>query len=399
MATKVKLSKRVVESLVCEPGKSRTYVYDSVVPALAVFVSSAGTKAFYVYRRVQGRPVQFRLGGFPEMSVEQARKAASTTNLQILAGENPQVARAQHREEPTLGDLFDLWMTHAKAHKRTWDQDDYQYERFFKKWSNRKVQAIRRTDVAKLHAEIGESSGIHTANRALALLRAIYNHGRKMLELDVQNPAAAVKAYREEPRDRRLQSDELPAFFKALEEEPNQDIRDYVYLSLFTGARKSNVMGMRWADISFDRKLWVVAGAQSKNGHALLIVLSEESMRILLERRQRADSAQTFVFPGSGKTGHLKDPKYSWARICRRAGVEGLRLHDLRRTLGSYEADVGASLEVIGKTLGHMSAQTTRVYARLALDPVREAVERACALMVQAANQGSMQRGGGRTWR
>ena len=74
---------------------------------------------------------------------------------------------------------------------------------------------------------------------------------------------------------------------------------------------------------------------------------------------------------------HLQDPKKAWKRILKRAGIENLRLHDIRRTLGSYQALMGTSLHIIGKTLGHRSLGTTQIYARLADKPIRDSMQNA----------------------
>jgi integrase len=96
-----------------------------------------------------------------------------------------------------------------------------------------------------------------------------------------------------------------------------------------------------------------------------------------------------YVFPGGKKNqaGHLVSPKTAWERLCKRAGFDNLRMHDLRRTLGSYQAAGGASLTVIGKSLGHRSTASTAVYARLNLDPVRDSVNTAVAAMLAAASK------------
>jgi len=388
MAERLKFTKRAVEALTTEAGKDRTYYYDTVVPSLCVSVAAGGTKSFFVYRKVRGRPTRHRIGSFPEMSVELARQRAAAVNLQILDGQDPHADRQAKRAEPTLGEAFDLWMTHAKAHKRTWDQDEYQYDRFLKPWASRSLSSIRHADVVHLHAEIGEHSGKYSANRALALLRSTLNHAIRLLELDQANPAASVRASRAEQRERRLRPEELPPFSRALPAEPNTDFRAYIFLSLFTGARKSNLLAMRWDEVSFAQRLWVVPADKSKNGRAMPVPLSVEALRILQDRRERADQGEGFIFPGSGKSGHLQDPKFCWKRVCERAGIANLRLHDLRRTLASFQIDGGASLEVVGKTLGHQSAQTTKIYARMALDPVRESVERAAKSILEAANGG-----------
>lgn len=107
----------------------------------------------------------------------------------------------------------------------------------------------------------------------------------------------------------------------------------------------------------------------------------------ILQGRLETSTGSPWVFPGRSKTGHLVEPKSAWKRICKRAGLEDVRIHDLRRTLGSWQVATGASLPVIGKTLGHTQPKTTQIYARLQLDPVRQAVEAATAAMLKVGGQ------------
>ncbi|MHB8248001.1 MAG: site-specific integrase [Acidithiobacillus sp.] len=119
-------------------------------------------------------------------------------------------------------------------------------------------------------------------------------------------------------------------------------------------------------------------------GRAITVPLSDAAIDVLQARRE-ANGAQGWVFPGAGRTGHLVEPKKAWAGLLQRAGIEDLRLHDLRRSLASFQIDAGVSLAVIGKGLGHHSQQTTAVYARLAQDPVADAWQKGTdAIMVAA---------------
>lgn len=153
-------------------------------------------------------------------------------------------------------------------------------------------------------------------------------------------------------------------------------------LSILTGARKSNVTAMRWADIDFDRREWRIP--DTKNGDPLIVQLPEVAMDVLTQRR---DNGSPWVFPSTGKSGHLESPKKGVQAILEKAGITGLRIHDLRRTLGSWQAITGASLAIIGKSLGHKSVDATLIYARLSADPVRDSVERATnAIMAAAAS-------------
>jgi integrase len=139
---------------------------------------------------------------------------------------------------------------------------------------------------------------------------------------------------------------------------------------------------MRWPEIAWERATWTIPAEKAKEDEAIDIALSAVALRILEKRR--AESTSEWVFPGRGRTGHLMEPKTAWKRIVDRASLQDLRLHDLRRTLGSWQAATGASLPIIGKSLGHKSIAATQIYARLNLDPVRESVRRATDAMLLA---------------
>jgi len=196
------------------------------------------------------------------------------------------------------------------------------------------------------------------------------------------NPAHGVKKFKEKSRDRFLHSDELPRFFESLDKEENDTIRDYIYVSLFTGVRKSNVLAMQWDDLHFERQEWLVP--KTKNGESLRVHLVESVITLLKNRLERYGRRE-WVFEGSGKTGHLMEPKKGWKRVLTRANLKDVRLHDLRRTLGSWQAATGANSYMIGQSLGHKSPQSTAIYARLNIDPVRDSVEKATRAMLKHA--------------
>ena len=195
-----------------------------------------------------------------------------------------------------------------------------------------------------------------------------------------QNPATRIQKNPAPSRDRFLQADELTPFFNALSESTNEIMRDFFLLALLTGARRANVSAMRWADIDLVAGVWRIA--KTKNGTPQTVTLSPEAVTVL-ESRKAGDGE--FVFPGEGKTKHIVEPKKAWATLLKAAGIENLRIHDLRRTLGSWQARTGASLSIIGKSLNHKTHQATAIYARLDLDPVRQSVNTATAAMMEAA--------------
>lgn len=192
-----------------------------------------------------------------------------------------------------------------------------------------------------------------------------------------------IEKFKLQARERFIQGDELPRFFEAVGGELNESMRDYFLLSLLTGARQANVLSMKWRDINFDRAEWRIE--ETKNGTPQTVTLSPEAMEILQNRKPVDPVA--FVFPSEklSATGHIQNPKKAWARVLTRAGLTNLRIHDLRRTLGSWQAKTGASLAIIGKSLNHKNTNTTAIYARLDLDPVRDSVNTATSAMMAAA--------------
>lgn len=378
--TRYKLSRRdVIESLPI-PEKGARYYYDSALRGFAVAVSAGGTRAFYLYRKVQGKPERFKLGRYPDLTPEQARKRAEEYIGRVARGSNPAEEKRAVRAEDSLGGLFERFIElHAKPRKRTWADDVAQFERYLSGWRDRRLSEITRSDVQKLHAKLGEVHGIYTANRALALLRSLYNRAIDWGYEGI-NPATRVKAFREHSRDRFLQPDEMPRFFEALAGEPDTT-RDFFTLAILTGARSGNVKAMRWADVSLDRQEWRIP--ETKNGTVHVVPLGAEAMQVLLSRKLR--TAGSYVFPSHGRTGHLAEVKKGWERVVKRAALGDLRIHDLRRSLGSWQARTGATLAIIGKSLGHKSPAATAIYARLDTDPVRESMQRATAAMLNAA--------------
>lgn len=359
-----------------EKGK-RDYYYDQREQGLVMAVTPGGSRSFYLYKRVEGRPERIYLGKFPDMSIENARKQAAKTKGKIASGKNPQTEKRAIRDEMTFAALFGEYMEkYSKVHKRSWRYDEREVKKFLSHWFKRKISSITKSEVERLHAKTGKENGLYQANRLLERVRSIFN---KAIDWgwEGSNPATGIKKFKEQSRDRFLQPDELPAFFEALANEPNEAARDFFMISLLTGARKSNTLAMRWKDINFTTATWRIE--DTKNGDPQTIHLPTQAMEILKERKLHSESP--WVFPGSGKSGHLADPKKAWTRILTEAGIDNLRIHDLRRTLGSYQAATGANGYIIGKSLGHRSQQSTAIYARLNLDPVRESVNKATDAM------------------
>jgi integrase len=372
-----------LEKLTCPAGKDREYHRDEGAPGLSVCVTAAGAKTFVVYKRVRGRPVRVRLGSWPdELGIDAARKATLQASAVIARGEDPRQAKLAARGEMTLGRLMTLHVEYQRLRIKTWRITQRQFELHLSKWKNRRLSDITRGDVQALHARLGEQCGTFIANRVLSLLHTLYARTATAHGWAGPNPATGVVRFRERSRTRYLYADELPRFFLSLNAE-SQLFKDFFLLLLLTGARRGNVQAMKWSDVHLDRREWTIPASEFKTGEATTITLVPEAIDIL--RKRRAGSASPWVFPGHGASGHLTAPEHAWRRIMSRSGLADLRVHDLRRTFGSWMTAAGTSLPIVGKALGHKSQSATAVYARLNLDPVRKAAETATSAMLAAA--------------
>jgi len=380
---KINFTKKTLEELTAKHDGKRAYYYDIKIRGLAIAITRTGNKSFVVYRKIEGKPERITLGNFPNLSIENARKMAEEVNSQIAQGKNPNKAKKQIHLEFTIKSLFTEYIDrYAKNHKKSWQGDKNLYDYYLKELENKKISIIKKSEIEIFHAKIGEGIGKYAANRAIDLLRSMFN---KAIDWGYEgaNPCIGIKKFKEKSRERFLHAEELPKFFKALNDESNEVLRDFFYISLLTGARKTNVLTMNWDQISFERNVWQIE--ETKNGEMQNVHLSEEAIKILQKRYN--SKVNEWVFPSSSsKSGHLEEPKSAWKRLLKRAELQDLRIHDLRRTLGSWQAATGANSYIIGKSLGHKTQAATAIYARLNLDPVRESVNKATSAMFALMN-------------
>lgn len=370
------------------PGKRLT-VYDTRVPKLALRLTATGARTFYVVKRAGASIAWVKLGTFPDMTVEQAQVEAQKVLGEFAHGANPAEARRAFKEEPTLLMFFEEYGTRHGMKKLAWRDDQQRFRDYLQKpLGGKKLSEITRAMIAKVLSD-AEKAGksVATVRNIRALASGVFGKAVEWGYLN-ENPALGVRvAGQKVMRDRFLQADELPRFFAAVAEE-DEIMRDFILLALLTGARRANLCAMHWRELDLEAGTWRIP--VTKNGEPQTVTLCPEAITIL-EARKPA-TAGGFVFPGTGKTGHIVEPQKAVERVMTRAGIpygrdtpNGATLHDLRRTLGRWQAHTGASLTIIGKSLNHKSAQTTAIYARLDLDPVRQSVNTATSAMLEAA--------------
>jgi integrase len=389
--TRFHFTQKAIRAIEPPAGKRASY-RDAEVRELGLLVRPSGFKSYFWFRKIRGRPTWKTIGTVEDTTIDRAREQARAWSVAAAEwkrvkyqGDNP---LEPARKELTFSALVSAYLErHLKAHAHrpdhavknvTWAVDCY-----LSAWKNRTLGQIRRSDVRQLHERLGEERGHPTANRVATLIRTLFNFAIRQELWSGANPVIGLDMYHEDKRERFVQPEEMPKLLAALGTEENPDVVDYVCLALWTGARKSDIVSMRWQDISLADNRWTIP--HPKNRRAYVVALVPEVVEILKKRPRVGD----WVFPGCGKSGHVMDFKKRWKALLQRAGITNLRQHDLRRTLGSFQAAGGASLQIIGKSLGHTSIAATAIYARMNLDPVRKSVEMAVTAMLAAGKKKS----------
>jgi integrase len=370
------LTKRTIDATrYTGKGRSPCMVWDGALPNFGLRIQPTGRKSFALfYRTENGTKRLVTVARYPEATLDQARKRAHRLLAEVLEGGDPGTRKRQAREAIRFDELADAYLEgHAKVQKRSWKTDVQRIRDYLVPlWGSRKAETIKRRDVAELHRIIGRDHPT-TANRVLKLVSVIFNWGEQMgyLREAHPNPTRGVRLYPEQSRDRWLSAEEVQRLFAVLDSEPSPYVRAFFLLSLFTGARKSELLEARWADVDLDNGLLRLP--QTKAGRRHYVPLSQPAQKILASLPREVGSP--FVFPSERGPGHLVNVSKPWKRLCTRACIENARLHDLRRTVGSWLAQGGASLPLIGRVLNHSTPGATQVYAHLAEVNARDALE------------------------
>lgn len=180
-----------------------------------------------------------------------------------------------------------------------------------------------------------------------------------------------IERFHEERRERWLSVDELQRLTDALDGYPNERAANAIRLLVLTGARKSEVLAAEWSQLDLERGVWTKPSSHTKQKKTERVPLSEPTIALLSKLKREAFTEVPFVFPGDVSDRPVQDIKKAWSTVCEKAGLEGVRLHDLRHTYASHLVSSGLSLELVGRLLGHTQAATTKRYAHIADDPLR----------------------------
>lgn len=394
-----KLTKRTVDA--AKPKAARYTVFDSELKGFGLRVFPSGAKSWIVEYRPDhgGRRVAKRrltLGSATTLTPDEARRVARQELAKARLGSDPARDRGESRKAATLAEVARLYLSdHAIAKRKPRTAEHYRdiIERIvLPDLGTMKAEAVTRADVARLHLKWKRT---HVqANRMLGIVSGLYGFAiRRGLIAEGVNPARGVEKFPENRRERFLSVDELVRIGAAIraaetvgiawdvdEASPNakhipKNNRRTIIgphaaaalrLLLFTGARLREILHLRWEHVDFERGLLLLP--DSKTGRKT-IVLNAPALAILSGVPRTA----AFVIAGDAASAPRADLKRPWQVVSRHAGLEGVRLHDLRHTYASIGAGRGLGLPIIGKLLGHAEVRTTERYAHLDNDPLRKA--------------------------
>jgi integrase len=411
-----KISKRNVDAL---EARAKPYTkFDGIIAGFGAEVRPSGLIVFVLHYRPSpgGRGAPQRrlvLGHYGSMTCEQARSAALDAHAAIRQGHDPAGEKTRQRAALTISGLCDAFLSgHASKLK---PKSVVAYEGGLAKvraaHGALRAEALSRQHVAALHTAMASTP--YAANRMVAAVSAMFVWCERagLLPQDHPSPARGITRYREQGRERFLTMDELARLGDALvegeavgwpyeidETKPTSKFvqKDRVAkidvlaaaairLLILTGARLREILHARWSE--FDLERGVLFLADSKTGRKPIYLGAAAQAVIAALPRLHGNP---YLIPGSLDGRPRSELGAPWAAVTKAAGLEGLRIHDLRHSFASVGAGSGMGLPIVGKLLGHATQATTARYAHLDSDPMLRAAER-----IGATISGALNRSGG----
>lgn len=394
MVNRLKLNEKTVREA---PNLGRDYqIFDAEVRGFSITIYPSGNRAFAIDYRVGGRQRRMTIGRWPEWTAVAARERAKELRRDIDEGIDPLSRRESAREAPRVSDMITRYLAEHTPHlapRNAADQHTIMHKLVAPDWGSKLVTEITKADVEKLLTKIAAGrarpSKAKPNNRARKLqgpkptpVRAnrVGEVLRKMFTLAIgwgwrdDNPASGFRRRIENERERFLSPDEIGRLAKALDAARDQRAAGIIRLCMLTGARVGEVRQARFEQFNLDLGSWSKPAATTKQRKIHRIPISGDVAAIVRQRGLLVPRGNPWLFPGDTPGQPVKEIRRFWAAIQKEAELPEVRIHDLRHTFASLLVSGGASLEMIGKLLGHTQMQTTQRYAHLMDSPLRDGV-------------------------
>ena len=372
-----KITKRLVEA--AQPQDKDYIICDDDLAGFAVRVLPSGRRSYIVQYRIGNRYRRMSLGAHGVLTPEKARRMAFKVLAAVKDGEDPAGERARARKACTVKELAERFdQEHISVRLKPSTAAEYRrnLRRFILPALGRlKVADVTRADIAKFHHDLRHIP--YQANRNLELISKMFSMAEMWgMRPDVSNPRLHIKKYPEEKCERFLSQEELSDLGAVLKEAEEIGVDDIYAISairllIFTGCRLNEIMSLQWTEVDFANSCLRLS--DSKTG-ARVVHLGPPALNLLKSLKRQPENP--WVICGKIPGTNRKEIQKFWQRIRKRAGIEDVRIHDLRHSFASNAVAQGMSLPMIGKLLGHTQVQTTARYAHLAADPVKAAASK-----------------------
>jgi len=369
------------------PEQGNKITYDDAVKGFGVRVTAADGRAFILnYRRkLDGRERRYTIGNYPDWSTTAAREEAKRLKRLVDGGADPLGEQEESRAAPTVADLCARFERDYLPRKRPSTQRVYRQQihtDILPALGRTKVAAVSHGDVDGFHHRLSARAPRH-ANHTTAVLSRMFSLAIRW-GWRTDNPVKGVERNQENKRHRYLTGAEISRLSDALAKLEDKAAANAVRLLLLTGARRGELLAAKWADVDLEAGVWTKPASTTKQAALHRVPLSAAAVQLLTEMQAQAGDDAEYLFPARGG-GHRPHINEAWIRLRKAAKLPGVRLHDLRHTYASVLVSAGLSLPVIGSLLGHSTPVTTHRYAHLTDDPLRQATERASAIITGKA--------------
>ena len=361
--------------------------WDAELPSFGLRVYASGRRTFVCAYREDGRKRLVRVGRADVFTLIEARERARS----ILKAHTPRIAPVappprQVTCSPTVtqasavipgswtfAELARAFLEqHAKLKRLSWKNDESCLRRhLLPALQRRLIASIVSADIERIHSWLGRRFP-YAANTLLDLVRKMFNWAcvTGFLPRDHRNPTVGIAPFPERARKRFITAAEMPHFICGLEAEDNEYARHALWLLLLLGVRGKEILKAKWTDIDWDRGTLSIG--LTKNGEAVLVTLSDAALA--RPRMIPRIASNPYLICGRTRGRPLHALGVVLRRVVKRAGLTNLRVHDLRRTVGSWLAHAGASLHLIGDVLNHLDLKTTLGYAHFQTEHRRAAL-------------------------
>lgn len=356
---------------------------DLEVTGLKVLVSKSREIVFYHRYVYGGRKRAIRIGGYPGITIQEARQQVQENKAKLDINIDPKDAADRIRGMPTFREHSRSYLKFVEGYKRSADADESKLRLYLNDhFGDRRLCDITTRDIQAYQMMISKKLSQSTANRHLALLSMMFNVAIQW-DLLERSPTKGVKKFKEDNQKQRfLSPDEIGRLYQAMEAEGNKVAVNALKLLLLTGCRREEILQLKWEDVSLESGTIFLSDSKTGSRYVQLNAAAIELLKGI-------EHVGKFVFPGRRDSANkpLNNPRKCFTRVLKAAGIEHIRVHDLRHTHASILVNQGASLFVVQQALGHSNPITSQRYSHLSNKTLRDASETVSALISRASKE------------